>query len=447
MTSYSGDLLLSPLSEDLIRLTEKKKLRGKSETKPVEKTSKNSGLLVNGSLTSRSNQKVSEQKKMTSSEKDDDICMELSYQKNNARVENNVSPLKKEKETDIDMYGYEELVSNALKLPLLSSSQHVVADPSKDTSPTTIAMKDGMKRETFSPFVEKEHLESTPAQDMGRAEKLGGRSGLSGKAFESKEGNLVSTVAAFPQEDIRKAEKPHALDQSESNSSKGIKALSAAEPTEPLKQIVAQKGGSVNMEVLESSLEKSSTGGKRKQKEAQNRGSEGAYMAKGELMVESSLAPKSGKSSHTNSLISKNDTPDFQKELEKPGDRYKDFFGDVEFEDDDNESVSGEMTASGRLKDPHLVGKVNLSKDHNMSREKHTSRNSEKTLEKYAKPAPRSAPPLENGPSTEAPSGTIPLVQEDWVLCDKCKKWRLLPLGTNPKSLPHKWLCRMLTWL
>lgn len=446
MTSYSGDLLLSPLSEDLIRLTEKKKLRGKSETKPVEKTSKNSGLLVNGSLTSWSNQKVSEQKKMTSSEKDDDICMELSYQKNNARVENNVSPLKKEKETDIDMYGYEELVSNALKLPLLSSSQHVV-DPSKDTSPTTIAMKDGMKRETFSPFVEKEHLESTPAQDMGRAEKLGGRSGLSSKAFESKEGNLVSTVAAFPQEDIRKAEKPHALDQSESNASKGIKALSAAEPTEPLKQIVAQKGGSVNMEVLESSLEKSSTGGKRKQKEAQNRGSEGAYMAKGELMVESSLAPKSGKSSHTNSLISKNDTPDFQKELEKPGDRYKDFFGDVEFEDDDNESVSGEMTASGRLKDPHLVGKVNLSKDHNMSREKHTSRNSEKTLEKYAKPAPRSAPPLENGPSTEAPTGTIPLVQEDWVLCDKCKKWRLLPLGTNPKSLPHKWLCRMLTWL
>ncbi|KAH6813973.1 hypothetical protein C2S51_022991 [Perilla frutescens var. frutescens] len=441
MTSYSGELLLSPLSEDLINLTEKRKFKGKFETKPVDKTSKSSGLLANGALSSRINQKVTEQKKLMSSEKDDDFFTEISYQKNNAYVDNNVSPLKKEKETDIDVLGYDELVSNALKLPLLSSSQP------KDISPAKIATKDGVKRETFSPFIEKEHLQSAPAQDSGRAEKLGGRSGSSGKASESKEGNLVSTGAALPQEDIRKAENPHAFDQSASNASKGMKALTAAEPTDPSKQLVTQKGGPVNEEGLESSLEKSSSGGKRKQKEAQNKGSEGAYMAKDELMVESSLAPKIGKSSHTNSLLSKNDTLDLQKEHEKPGDRYKDFFGDVEFDDDDNESVSGEMTASGRLKDPQLVGKRNLSKDHNMSREKHTSRNSEKTLEKYAKPASRAAPPLENGPSSEAPTGMIPLVKEDWVLCDKCKKWRLLPLGTNPKSLPDKWLCRMLTWL
>lgn len=422
MTSYSGELLLSPLSEDLIHLTEKKKFRGgKSETKPIDKTSQKSGLLGNGSLSSRSNHKVTEQKKLISFEKDDDLFTESSYQKNDGVVDNNVFPSKKEREADIDPFGYEELVSNALKLPLLSNSQHTVADPSKDVSSATISMKDGMNRETFSPFIEKEHLESAPSQDTSRAEKLGGK---------SKEGNFVSTVVG----------KPHTLDQAETNASKGMKALTVAEPTDPLKQSVTQRG-SITEEGVESSLEKSSTAGKRKQKEAQNKGSEGAHVAKGELMVDSSLATKSGKSSHTNnSLVSKNDALDLEKV-------HKDFFGVVESEDDDNESVSGEMTSSGRLKDPQLVGKRNSNKDHNISREIHTGRNSEKTLEKHAKPASRSVPPHENGPSSEVPTGTVPVVQEDWVLCDKCKKWRLLPLGTNPKSLPDKWLCRMLNWL
>lgn len=412
MTSYSGELLLSPLSEDLIHLTEKKKFRGKSETKPVDRTSKKSVLLGNGSLSSRSNHKVTEQKRLNSFEKDDDHFTQSTFQKNNAILDNNVSPSKKEKEADIDPFGYEELVSNALKLPLLSHSQHTVADPSKD-----ISIKDGMKRQSFSPFIEKEHLESAPSQDTSRAEKSGGK---------SKEGNIIG--------------KPHALDQSETNASKGIKALTVAESTDPLKQLVTQRG-SVNEEGVESSLEKSSTGGKRKQNEAQNKGSEGAHGAKGELMLESSLPPKSGKGSHTNnSLISKNDALDLDKV-------HKDFFGVVESDDDDNESVSGDMTSSGRLKDPQLVGKRNSGKDHNISRDLHTGRISEKTLEKYAKPASRSVPPHENGLSSEVPTGTLPVVQEDWVLCDKCKKWRLLPLGTNPKSLPDKWLCRMLTWL
>ncbi|XP_047977266.1 cysteine-tryptophan domain-containing zinc finger protein 3-like isoform X2 [Salvia hispanica] len=442
MTSYSEELLLSPLSEDLIHLTEKRKLRGISETKPGDKTSKMSGPLWNGSLSSRSNHKVTEQKKV------DDCFTELPYLKNNAFVESNVSPLKKE-ENDSDAFGYEELVCNALKLPLLSSSQHIVSDPSKGMSPAAFAVKDGIKQEALTPFIEKEHLEgSAPAHDARRVEKLGVRSGSLVKASESEEGNLIGTVAACPQEDVYKAEKLPVLDQSESNASKGTKAHTAAEPPDLLKQLVTQKGGSVKEEGLESSLEKSSTGGKRKRKEAQNKDSEGAYMAKDELLVESSLDPKSCKSSQTNnSLISKNGTPDLQKEHEKPRDRYKDFFGDVEFENEYNESVSGEMTSSGRLKDSQLAGKRNLSKDHNMYREKHAVRNSEKTLEKNAKSVFRPAPPLENGPSSEAPGGSIPLVQEDWVLCDKCKTWRLLPLGTNPKNLPEKWLCRMLSWL
>ncbi|KAL5054096.1 hypothetical protein RYX36_034778 [Vicia faba] len=45
--------------------------------------------------------------------------------------------------------------------------------------------------------------------------------------------------------------------------------------------------------------------------------------------------------------------------------------------------------------------------------------------------------------AVEAPQ----LIAEDWVACDRCQKWRLLPTGLKPEQLPEKWLCVMLNWL
>ena len=57
-----------------------------------------------------------------------------------------------------------------------------------------------------------------------------------------------------------------------------------------------------------------------------------------------------------------------------------------------------------------------------------------------------------NGTDIENGKGVpvmIPPVEMDdnWVQCDQCHKWRLLPVGTNPDNLPEKWLCSMLDWL
>ncbi|KAK9691900.1 hypothetical protein RND81_09G227200 [Saponaria officinalis] len=41
----------------------------------------------------------------------------------------------------------------------------------------------------------------------------------------------------------------------------------------------------------------------------------------------------------------------------------------------------------------------------------------------------------------------LPLEMDDWVQCEKCQKWRLLPFGMNPNSLAKEWICGMLTWL
>ncbi|XP_048497676.1 cysteine-tryptophan domain-containing zinc finger protein 7 isoform X1 [Beta vulgaris subsp. vulgaris] len=55
----------------------------------------------------------------------------------------------------------------------------------------------------------------------------------------------------------------------------------------------------------------------------------------------------------------------------------------------------------------------------------------------------------------KTPVGDMPLAEnapmltvEDWVECEKCHKWRLLPLGMSAKSLTEKiWTCSMVTWL
>ena len=40
------------------------------------------------------------------------------------------------------------------------------------------------------------------------------------------------------------------------------------------------------------------------------------------------------------------------------------------------------------------------------------------------------------------------VIKENWVMCDACEKWRLLPYGMDSsKPLPKKWFCWMLDWL
>jgi hypothetical protein len=49
-------------------------------------------------------------------------------------------------------------------------------------------------------------------------------------------------------------------------------------------------------------------------------------------------------------------------------------------------------------------------------------------------------------------AGLVPqvpvVIKENWVMCDACEKWRLLPYGVDSsKPLPKKWFCWMLDWL
>ncbi|XP_051118486.1 cysteine-tryptophan domain-containing zinc finger protein 3-like [Andrographis paniculata] len=436
MTSHPQELLLSPLSEDLIHLTEKRK---SSDNKHVENASiESSGVLGNGYLFSEGSQKILEQKKRKPNEKDGDFYAGLPIRKINGRKDYTFPHLKKENEADMDTLGCEEIVSKALKLPLLSGTQGAITDYAKDATTATNfplnAVNDEVKEETWSTFMEEEHIDSKLVCS-------------SGKVSESKKGNF-SHPAAFPHTTAPLEEKCHDIEQSGSNISKGRKGPRASETSEQSKENL--KGGSVNIDGVKRSSEKSSNGGKRKQKFGVS--AQAAFMGKDESKGESSLTYNAEKNCHLNSLVPKNESNDLQKVHEKSGDRYKDFFGDIEFENDDNESISGEMTSFGGLKNQGLVAKKGSSK-HNILKEKCTDENLEKPPRRPLDPDthPRHNghldPLHENGTSSEHPTGTVPLVKEDWVSCDKCHKWRLLPVGTNPNSLPHKWICRMLNWL
>lgn len=55
-----------------------------------------------------------------------------------------------------------------------------------------------------------------------------------------------------------------------------------------------------------------------------------------------------------------------------------------------------------------------------------------------------------NGATESSTALTAPapiVINEQWVCCDKCENWRLLPYGMNPDVLPKKWLCSMQSWL
>ena len=61
-----------------------------------------------------------------------------------------------------------------------------------------------------------------------------------------------------------------------------------------------------------------------------------------------------------------------------------------------------------------------------------------------------SFPVMENntssGDAAVAPLSHV-VIEDNWVCCDKCQQWRLLPYGMDPLQLPKKWLCSMLYWL
>lgn len=130
--------------------------------------------------------------------------------------------------------------------------------------------------------------------------------------------------------------------------------------------------------------------------------------------------------------VAKNEQVDVKREVNVA--HCKDIVKQAKFECFDREPSKGNKKENDR----ELVGESDFKKGQNTSVSKDHVSNIVGTLPLPAQ-TPTQDPPL----GLAAPV----MINENWVCCDLCEKWRLLPFGVEPSSLPKKWLCRMLSWL
>lgn len=442
MTSFPvhGNLLLSPLPDDLLYFTEKEKSHGESKPRLLQKGVKESS---HRSDSARSDDKVGGVKKPKSYEKNA-YPLELKNLNNKGTQNGNGILLKKE--TALQTPDCEVHVANAPKLPILSDSCSNVDNSTKHNARAV----DDFRVVTD---VKEESLDALSTQETRLVEKPSEKAVSAGNVWEEKNATLNVDISAYPRKDGNvKVEKCDVSTKGDSNVSQGRKSQKV-EPIDLSEQKITQKSTSLEGDdmKLASGKENSSSGSKKKSKGRQNHSAKGAEIPKDSSRMDSSSVPKSKKIAHADSDLPETEMEDskVQKDDGKATDRYRDFFGDIELEDGDNDADSVELLSVDRPKDLEAVEKSTPASNSMLKVISNGKKMDEQSAsDAYSKAAMSSAPVAGNGSISDAGPGTsAPLVKEDWVGCDKCQKWRLLPLGTNPDSLPEKWLCSMLYWL
>ncbi|XP_015692573.1 cysteine-tryptophan domain-containing zinc finger protein 5-like [Oryza brachyantha] len=100
---------------------------------------------------------------------------------------------------------------------------------------------------------------------------------------------------------------------------------------------------------------------------------------------------------------------------------------------EDKSLKTGSETVTAGLTDKHFSGGGN-DEDHKIS----------PMLVDKSVPMPSRC---KNETAESSMATPAPKPFDQWVCCDKCETWRLLPYGMNPDILPKKWRCSMQSWL
>lgn len=434
-------LLLSPLSEELICLTENEKLWGRCGYEGKKKASLESLALANG--THYANGEVSEARKLKNYDKN-------SLAKGKGYANQNGSALLSKKEIDIDGLACEELVSKALKLPLLSNPYPNAADPPKDAENTVDRSKTATKgktKEASSERASKKSLLPVTAIDTNSVEGSGGKVSSSRRTMEIKGTDCNDHSSGYLKKEAHNEEEK--ADASSNNGQSKDGNVRNVDAVSPLKQSSRQKSSSNNEDGMKLAPEKELFASRytMKPKGNQCHNTQSTEVIKEGFVPDSFIASKGKKTSSSNILLSKSDSEDMKKNLAR--DKYKEFFGDVELELEDAEAGLEQIHSKEMLKVSDAVSKKRLERNSSM-KEKVNGRKTEKPFAsvEYPRLVSNGAPHTVCESNPAAPPGVgAPVVKEDWVCCDKCQTWRILPLGTDPDSLPKKWVCRLQTWL
>ena len=438
MTSFPVGLLLSPLHDDLICFMEKQKLPKESKHVPLPKGAVESSGLINGSDTLKSDGKGLEEKNVKSIERNDYSAESKSGNGKDARVREF-----SRKEPDLDALACEELVSNTLKLPILSNSYSTSGDVKRSKEVNKSVLKD----KVFSDRAE-EQMASTFTQEDVWFEKQ--KASSAGKGLVEGKESSVNEISVHPhKEGQQKVEKTYEFTKSDSNATKARKTLSV-EATDSSKQKANKKAPSKEQDSTRLPHGKENPVPGEKKKSKGSHGTSAAEVPKENLKAGCSM-PKTKKSTNVDNLTSNGDVENVKshKDLGKSMDRYKDFFRELDEEDNPMELLAN--PSEDKPRESEVFAK-STSVSNGLPKERPSGKKIEKPSTSEAFPLTASSPRAGNGPLSNAvppAGGTAPalVIEENWVCCDKCQKWRLLPLRTNPDDLPEKWLCSMLNWL
>ncbi|KAG9443736.1 hypothetical protein H6P81_015076 [Aristolochia fimbriata] len=437
-----GGYFLSPLPESLLHLPEKEKLFCK-DSKPglVRKAGQEMSSVPSDQHFFRETKGSTERKTRSTDKIDVSSVLEF--------------------DIDIETPAGREMVSNALKIPILSGSKAVFQRSERlvNGDLAKLASKESnrsMIKEGFSVLdaLKEESLDSVAAQANARNDeplsmrgKLSSKMRTEEKAWEDKKVNSQYDVSSDHQKDGKCVD----AIRTDLNRFRGRKEQTN-EAMEPARLKSVQKASSVELDTGKVHQGKEQfPGGKKKVKGSQSNIDVPAIeMPKEGLKLVSSVQIKEKKSgqSRENFSESKNDLSRYRKDSSKTvgKDSHRDSFGDLKYEqaESDREPVDSNK---GRSKDL----RVENDKDNQAFIEKSKERSGGRKVENMSTTSdsyPKGS--VVNGPSNEAGLAPAPppvLVQENWVGCDRCQKWRLLPYDVNPQSLPKKWLCNMLDWL
>ncbi|CAO2824492.1 unnamed protein product [Amaranthus hypochondriacus] len=328
------------------------------------------------------------------------------------------------KEMGIDAVSYEELVSDTLKLPLLSNEPiHMKGSPKASLKEEVFC--DTTKREPFEPVSVHVSLNEKSNEKMISA------------------GTIVHNKVCDARKNMMTESKKVGDSRSETvDSVVGVTNLKKASKFGLRNPVNHKSDSSIYHDdamILPSGNEQFSSGDEKRPKKSQVHG-----FANRKKVME--IGKDSDQVLKDRMYSGAENNACMRKDSAKARDQYADFFGELNENEDDIDSPvlpSGEMLKTSEIGEKTMLAFENTSKVKTSSIDTYkgpTSGVKVRGSSNFVSVQENFQPISEPAP--------IPVVEDDnWVLCDKCQKWRLFPPGSKVDNLPDKWDCSMMTWL
>uniref|UniRef100_A0A0E0EFY9 CW-type domain-containing protein n=1 Tax=Oryza meridionalis TaxID=40149 RepID=A0A0E0EFY9_9ORYZ len=446
MTCFSvpGGFLLSPLRDDLVQLTQKvvptaKKWETNANTENVQE--RYEGYAAKRVKSDAKKKKAVDTKR--------------------SKSRNDVSAVMKN-EIDIETPAGQKIVLEALNIPLLSNPRTMEAkdgsqfeeDPMRDT---LVENKDArLKERTINSDLMAIKSENVKAEAAECLENSGpGSSGMDFSAVKGEVKFKAEKAEIHVEDRNTTSEKDFQLDRKQERKIKteskcnatgvnfeGNKVMNERTP------VVGRSIGKVSSketllnDINEENVSKSES--RRSQKEQNMNASSTSDFLEDDRGVLSSGAVKErkndpqSKSSHPGRKPKAKSHRDVREHLPEGS------YGGKDHDTFENGSGLGELRPKKIWKndserDSDMPGTSKREISSSLKNDRHTPAEEQR----MHVPPSVSAPTANAAPMLPAPV----VIEEHWVCCDICQKWRLLPYEMNPSLLPKKWKCSMLQWL